>query len=80
MLPALDVRLVRIRNPGGSPVKWNGSSLGQVEYEFVAVIDIALRVDRLEVACTDNLVIAGLNGDRLDPMEGVLEPEEMGRG
>ena len=80
VLPACDVRFVGIGNPGGSTIEWNGPGPGEVEHELVAVVHISLRIDRLEVACTDNLVIAGLDGNRLDPVEGVLELEEIGRG
>ena len=80
MLPSSDVRFVGIGNSGGPTIEGNGPVSREMEHELVAVIHISLRIDRLEVACTDNLVIAGLNGNRLDPVEGVLELEEIGCG
>lgn len=42
----------------------------------MAVVHETLRIDWLEVACRNLLAGGGGYGDRLDPVEGVLEFEE----
>ena len=51
------------------------SSFGEVEKVFVAVVDEALGLNRLEVPSGDFLAFPGFDRDRFYPVEGVLQNE-----
>ena len=74
--PACDIGLIYVGHAGGAAIKGGVSSFGQVEDVFVAVVDVAFRIDRLEVAAGDLLVVLGFDRDRFDPVEGVLEDKK----
>ena len=74
--PAGDVGFVNVRHPGGAAVELDAAGFRQVEDILVAVVDEALRVDRLEMPGADLVVGAGLDGDGFHPVEGVLEGEK----
>ena len=80
VLPALDVRLVGIGDAGGAAIEGDVSGLGEVEDVLVAVVDVAAGVDGLEMPGANRFAVSCFHGDGLNPVEGVLEVEELGPG
>ena len=79
MLPSLDVRLVGVGNTSRAAVEFDRAGPGEMEDVLVAVVDVALGVDRFEVSGADRLGVAGFDRDRFDPVKGVLKLEEIRR-
>lgn len=77
VFPALDVALIDVGDAGGAAVEGDGAGFGEVEDVLVAVVDVALRVDGFEVSGADLFACAGFDGDGFDPVEGVLQDEEV---
>ena len=77
VLPSLDIGFVSVGNTACPAIKLNGARFRQVKDELVAVIDIALGIDWFEVSRADRLMFTRLYGDGLDPVEGVLELEQL---
>lgn len=80
MFPAPDVGFVGIGDTCRASIKRNRTCQGEMKDVFMAVVDVSLGIDGLEMACADCFIIACLDRDRLDPVEGVLELEEIRRG
>ncbi len=55
MAPSFYVRFVSIRNTCGAALERNGSFLGEMKNVFVAVVDVALAIDRFEMASADGI-------------------------
>src|SRR5207249_4344384 len=79
--PARDVRRVLVGDAEREPVEARRAVARQVEHELVAIVQEAVAVDRLVVADREVARQAGgeagrlaLDGDRLDPMNDVLQP------
>ena len=78
--PARDVRLVLVLHADRPPVERRLAVGREMEDELVAVVEEALAVDRLVVADGQIVLEPGaragerlLDGDRLDPVDGVLQ-------
>ena len=80
MFPAPDVGFICIGNTCRSSIKSNRAGEGEVKDIFMAVVDVSPGIDRFEMTGADRFIFACLDGDRLDPVEGVLELEEIRRG
>src|SRR5947208_13062491 len=70
--PASDVAFVLIWNAEHEPVDIDPAADSEMENVFVAIVQKSFRTDRLEVAKGPIV-----NGDRFDPMNRVLEDEEV---
>src|SRR5262245_62471054 len=78
--PAPDVRLILILDADRLSIDWRVTRYGEVEHEFVAVVHEAAAVDWLVVADGQVIIEIGagagerlLDGDRLDPVNRVLQ-------
>lgn len=72
--PASDIGFINVRNAHGLAVDRDLAGIGQVEDELVAVVDVAGRIDGLEMALGQGLAV-GLEADGFDPVEGILQDE-----
>src|SRR6266404_2937713 len=75
MPPTSDVGLIRVRHSNGAPIQGRAPGLGPVENVFMAIIDVALGVNRFEMSRRYLLARSGLNRDRFYPVKGVLQHE-----
>jgi len=75
--PSRYVRFVLIRNAKGKTLEWRFSLGRKMEYVFLAIIEETARVDRLEMSARDNLSILFFDTDRLDPVNGILQDEQI---
>src|SRR5258707_9438151 len=75
MAPSRDVGLVGIRHANATPIHRRIAVLGQVKNELVAIVDEALRLNRLEVAGGNLLALLCLHSDGFDPVESILKNE-----
>src|SRR5262245_49154511 len=73
--PARDITFVGIRNSQGEAVDRGATFRSEMENIFMAIVQIAWRVDRLEVAARNKFAFFVLDCDRLDPVNGVLKSE-----
>lgn len=74
--PASDVGFMDIRHARGAAVERNIAGFRQVKHVFVAVVDVALGIDWLEMPGGNGLAIHGGDGDRFDPVKGVLQNKQ----
>lgn len=74
--PAGDVRFIYVGHAGGASVERDVAGLGEVEDVFVTIVHVALRVDRLEMACGKRFATGGMGGDGFDPVERVLKDKK----
>lgn len=70
--PTGDVGFINVRHTGGAAVERDIAGFGEVKHIFVAVVDVALGIDRFEMTGGNGFVIHGGDGDRFDPVKGVL--------
>ena len=84
--PALDVRGVLVGHADGPAIEPRAAARREVEDELVAVVDEAVAVDRLVVADRHVAIEPGrragglaVDGDRLDPVDRVLELQVLPR-
>ena len=75
--PARDVTLVGVRNTEGEPIDRSVTFRGEMENVFVAVVQIPRRTDRFEMAARNEFAVFVFDRDRLDPMDRVLEDEQI---
>ncbi len=72
--PASDVALVLIRDTEREPVDVDLPADGEMKNVFVAVVQESFRTNRFKVS--EGPIV---NGNRLDPMNGVLQNEEIAK-
>src|ERR1700693_664069 len=72
MRPTGYVAFVLIRDANRQAIDFDAACFSEVKNVFMAVVQKPLRTDRFEMAKR-----AILNGDRFDPVNGVLEDEEI---
>src|SRR5438477_13191392 len=70
--PARDVTFVLVRNAEREPVDVDLAVDGEMKNVFVAVVQKSFRTDRLKMS--ERPIV---DGDRLDPVNGVLQNEEL---
>src|SRR5262245_20454127 len=80
--PAGNARLILIGHAQSQTIERRGAGVGEVEDELVAVVQIAIAVDRLVMPDRQIALETGsgtgrtaFDGNRLDPMNDVLEAE-----
>ncbi len=77
VLPARDVALVLIRHTQRESINRRAAVRREVKDVLVTVVEVTRRVDWFEVAARHQLAILVLDADRLDPMNRVLEGEQI---
>ena len=70
--PARDIAFVLVRHTKREPVDVDLAVDGEMKNVFVAVVQKSFRADRLEMSKRSLI-----NGDRFDPVNGILEHEEI---
>jgi len=68
---------VLIRNTERKTINLNPPALGEVKDVLVTIIQKASRTNRLEMSARDNLSILFFDTDRLDPVNGILQDEQI---
>src|SRR5262245_28449530 len=70
--PARDVAFVLIRNAESKPIDFHSSRLRKVKDVLATIVKKPLRIDWLEVTVRLQITVSIFNGDRFDPVNGVL--------
>lgn len=74
--PAGDVGFINVRHASRTAVELDVAGFGKVEHVFVAVVDVALGIDRLEMSGGNGFADGRSDGDRFDPVKRVLQNEQ----
>ncbi|MEI9893330.1 MAG: hypothetical protein WDN28_05370 [Chthoniobacter sp.] len=75
--PAGDVAFVRVGDADGKAIDRHVAGAREMKDVFVAIGEVALGVDRLEMAHAQFVGPPGLDGHRFDPVDGILQAEEV---
>src|SRR5688572_22031533 len=75
--PSSDVALVGIRDAQSQTIDRRPAFPGEMKNVFVAIVEIPRRADRLEMATRSRAAGGIIDRDRLDPMDGILEDEQI---
>ena len=70
--PTRDIALILIGHAEREPVDRRPSLSGEMENEFVSIVQVTGRVDRLEMPARNRGATLVLEGDRLYPVDGIL--------
>src|SRR5438067_1583860 len=73
--PTRNVGFILIRNSEREAIDWRVPLGREMKNIFVAIVQVASRVDRLEMPARNDFAPFFLNADRLDPMNGILQNE-----
>ncbi len=74
--PARDVGFIDVRHASRAAIERDIAGFCQVKQIFVAVVDVALGIDRFEMARRNWLSCFGSDGYRFDPVKRVLQNEQ----
>ena len=74
--PAGDVGFINVRHASGAAVERDVTGFREMKHVFVAVVDVALGIDRFEMPSGNWLATSRSDGDRFDPMKRILQNKQ----
>src|SRR5690349_7173343 len=75
--PARNIALVGVRDTQRQAIDRRPAFRGEMENVFVTIVQVTRRADRIEMAARTYLASRFIDRDRLDPMDRVLENEQV---
>src|SRR5438477_3589076 len=75
--PTRNVGFILIRNSEREPVDWRVPLGREMKNIFVAIVQVAARIDRFEMSARNDFAPFFLNADRFDPVNGILQNEQI---